>query len=82
MVTTARPATMEEAMELAGSLTDDMVRNRTLGKVQVGEKWKFDNQSARGSNSFRRPAKAVKNYVMAAPEKEKAGYCGTNPKCN
>jgi hypothetical protein len=72
MVTTARPATMEEAMELVGSLTDDMVRNGTFGKVQVGEKRKFDNQSFRGNNTFKKPARAIKNYVMAAPGKGKS----------
>jgi hypothetical protein len=70
MITTARPATMEEAMELASSLTDDMVRNGTSGKVQVGENESLITKVLVGAT---RSAKAIKNYAMVAPEKEKAG---------
>jgi hypothetical protein len=79
MVTSSNPTTMQAALELAGRLTDEIVRNGTLGKVQVGEKRKFDNRNFRNNNSFKKPAPMVKSYATVAPDD--AVYVGQNPRC-
>jgi hypothetical protein len=81
-VTASKPASMHDAMDLVGSLTDEMVRNGALGVAQVGEKRKWDNRK-QGNNNYRKPANTVKNYAVATPEK--TPYAGNYPnsdKCN
>jgi hypothetical protein len=51
MVTSPNPMTMQATLELAERLTDEMVRNGTSEKVQVGEKRKFDNRNFRNNNN-------------------------------
>jgi hypothetical protein len=83
MVTSSNPATMQAALELAGRLTDEMVRSGTLGKVQVGEKRKFENRNFCNNNSsFKKLALVVKNYVAVAPPETAFGGQGQKcPKC-
>jgi hypothetical protein len=72
---------MQSALELAGRLTDETVRSGTLGKVQVGEKRKFDNRNFRGNNnnSFKKPAPVARNYVAVVPHA--AVFAGQQQKC-
>jgi hypothetical protein len=79
MVTSINLTTMQAASELAGRLTNEMVRNGALGKAQVGEKRKFDNRNFRNNNSFKKTAPVVKNYAAVAPPD--AAFVGQNPKC-
>jgi hypothetical protein len=82
LVTASKPTSMHDDMDLAGSLADEMVRNGTLGKAQAGDKRKWDNnkQGSSGSNDYRKPSNAVKNFVATVPER--ALYARTQPKCN
>jgi hypothetical protein len=70
---------MHDAMDLAGSLTDEMVRNGALGKALVGDKRKWDNNK-QGNNNYHKPANTVNNFSATTPEK--APYAGNHPKCN
>jgi hypothetical protein len=84
MVTSANPTTMQSALKLTGRLTDEMVRSRTLGKVQVGEKKKLDNRNFRGNNNnaFKKPAPVVRNYAAVAPPESAGGGKGQRcPEC-
>jgi hypothetical protein len=76
-VNVLKPLIMHDAMDLAGSSTDEMLRNGTLGMVQTCNKRNWDNnkQGSSGNNSYRKPTNAVKNYATTVPER--ALYVGT-----
>jgi hypothetical protein len=82
LVTTSKPVPMHDDMDLVGSVMNEMLRNGTLGKVQVGakRKWVNNKQGQSGNNTYRKPASAIKNYAATVPER--APYAGNYPKYN
>ncbi|KAI3773630.1 hypothetical protein L1987_48160 [Smallanthus sonchifolius] len=80
MVTSAKPTTMQSVIQLAGELTDEMVRNGILVKKgTVGNKSeKKAVKKTTGGPSKKR--KFVKNYVVVTQGKKV--YNGNLPKCN
>ncbi|KAD4982134.1 hypothetical protein E3N88_18805 [Mikania micrantha] len=81
MVTSAEPTTLEKAILLAASLTDEMVRTCTLTKKQAGGKRKrMEFQGKKTNNDARKDHGTTKNFVMATTERKP--YNGPLPKCN
>jgi hypothetical protein len=64
----ARHKTAQEAIEISATFTDEAVRNGAFGKVESNDKRKWNDMkihvgSSRNSNSFKKPANAIRNYV-------------------
>ncbi|KAI3704253.1 hypothetical protein L1987_74469 [Smallanthus sonchifolius] len=82
MVTSAKPSTMQSAIQLASELTDEMVRNGILVKKgTIGKKpeEKAMKESTGGPSKKR---KFVKNYVAVTPQKRaNTGNPPLCPKC-
>ncbi|KAD3337327.1 hypothetical protein E3N88_32847 [Mikania micrantha] len=81
MVTSAEPTTLEKAILLAASLTDEMVRTGTLTKKQArGKRKRMEFQGKKTNNDARKDHGTTKNFVMATTERKP--YNGPLPKCN
>jgi hypothetical protein len=88
----ARPKTSQEAIEISATFTDEVVRNGAFAKVEPNDKRKCNNKnthvrSGRNSNSFKRPANAIRSYAatqLATPSNHtgRVGYAGPHPLCN
>jgi hypothetical protein len=88
----ARPKTYQDAIEISATLTDEAVRNGVFGKVKPNDKRKWNNKnndvgSSRNSNSFKKPANAIRSYITTQPpspanQTGRTGYAGSHPKCN
>jgi hypothetical protein len=87
------PQTAQEATEFSVALTDEGIRTGAFGKVVPIEKRKWNNNknhsgSSRNSNTFKKPANAIKTFVATQPQAQiqqetvKVGYAGPNLKCN
>ncbi|KAI3808709.1 hypothetical protein L1987_24667 [Smallanthus sonchifolius] len=83
MVTSAKPSTMQSAIQLASELTDEMVRNGILvkkGTIGKKPKEKAMKKSTGGPSKKR---KFVKNYVAVTPQKRaNTGNPRLCAKCN
>lgn len=81
MVSNPTPATFQEAVNRAGSVTDDLSRNGALG---AGNKRKTDGEPSgaqkAGRFDFKKQNKG-KGKAMAVTDVEKKTYTGPHPRC-
>ena len=84
MVKSAMPTTFHSAVVLAGSLTDEMVRNGSLANPSAGNKRQWTGNTTRrfeGNPNKRNNRGAIKSYAGVTKEEGKS-YQGTKPWCN
>ncbi|KAL8262837.1 hypothetical protein R6Q59_024186 [Mikania micrantha] len=71
LVIFAPPTILEKTILLAASLTDEMVRTRTLTTKTAGEKRnRFDNNGRKIEHKVNKNQGSVKNFVMKTPKKK------------
>ncbi|KAI3822276.1 hypothetical protein L1987_09865 [Smallanthus sonchifolius] len=80
MVTSAKPTTMQSVIQLAGELTDEMVRNGILVKKGTVGKKSEEKVVKKTTGGPSKKRKFVKNY--GAVTQGKKVYIGNLPKCN
>ncbi|KAI3711964.1 hypothetical protein L1987_70513 [Smallanthus sonchifolius] len=80
MVTSAKPTTMQSVIQLAGELTDEMVRNGILVKKGTVGKKSEEKAVKKTTGGPSKKRKFVKNY--GAVTQGKKVYIGNLPKCN
>jgi hypothetical protein len=87
------PQTAQDAIEFSAALTDEAIRSGAFGKVVPTEKRKWNNNknqsgSSRNSNTFKKPANAIRTFAATQPQAPiqqqagKIGYAGPNPRCD
>nr|XP_043612945.1 uncharacterized protein LOC122584929 [Erigeron canadensis] len=79
LVSATEPTTIQSAIQKAGSLTDEMVRNGSLSKVN--EKRKDGTETSRSKNTDGNNKKAKMATGLMATDATKIGYTGSAPKC-
>ena len=84
-VRASKPATLQSAIMLAGTMTDDVVRAGTLSKSNTSEKRRMNDQPDRRSRQgSEKRQNTARNYGVAtqtAHVLERRTYSGDAPKC-
>nr|XP_043619815.1 uncharacterized protein LOC122591620 [Erigeron canadensis] len=79
LVSATEPTTIQSAIQKAGSLTDEMVRNGSLSKVNEKRKDATEISGSKNTDGNNRKAKVAKGLM--ATDTTKNGYTGPAPKC-
>ena len=80
MVTSANPATIQAAVSMANSLTNDVIRSGGATRGSDGGNRRIESQPGnRSGGSGDKRQRTVSNYGMENPEQK--SYAGPHPKC-